>query len=1849
MTAPQTEATTGPQDTITGLQQRLDAALAREAALTDALARRNSEYGERIEYQSATIDVLKAMSASPGDPQPVFDLIARRARELCNGTLAGLFEVDGDLLQLRSSSSSSNDATALAMISAQFPMRLTRGTAACRAVLEKRVIHIRNVDADPYLSQVIRDSGSKSILSLPLMLDGTAIGAINLNDMEPGGYSDSQIELLKTLAEQAVIAITSAQTHRALQTRTADLQQSLEYQTATSDVLKVISRSAFDLQPVLDTLVETATRLCNADQAVIFRREGELWRLSANFGFPPEFEAAWRELGAVPLDRNSAAAGWRTIRERRPVHIHDAATVPGYLDTVGIGRGKQRTALAVPLLREGEVIGNIVLARQHVEPFTDRQIELVSTFADQAVIAIENTRLMTEQREALEQQTATAEVLQVINASPANLAPVFDAILANAMHLCETAFGMFNAYDGTSFRTVVTRGVPAAFAEFRAKHPPYPGRPDSPFARAVETRRPVHVVDWLEEPVYKEGTPGGRAIADLGGARTVLNVPLVKDTAVLGMVSFYRQQVRPYSGAHIALLQNFAAQAVIAMENARLLTEQREALEQQTATAEVLQVINSSPGNLAPVFDAMLEKAMHVCEAAFGQLWSYDGEHLHVTAVRGVPAAYEHFLKQGPHRPSRFQRRVMYGEPFEQIADLTLSDAYRAGEPLARAGADLGGTRTLLAVPLRKDGKALGIIGIYRQEVRPFTKKQITLLQNFAAQAVIAMENARLIAETREALEQQTATAEVLQVINSSPGNLAPVFEVILEKAHQLCDSVTGNLVLFDGAQFRRVAYRGMSGNVSAMLTDPLRFTDERWHLIRGERFIHVSDLDAPEAPRSEVLEALRGHEGVRSYILVPMRKDGALLGYISSNWTQPRPNVDKEVRLLESFAAQAVIAMENARLINEQREALEQQTATAEVLRVINSSPGNLAPVFDAMLEKATRLCQAEMGTFWTYDGEYMQPAAMRGVPPSYAEFLKEGPHRPNWAQTRILRGERVTQTVDITESEAYRSGDPLARAGADLGGIRTVLVVPLLKDDAVHGTIGIYRQEPRPFTDKQITLLQNFAAQAVIAVENARLLTEQREALEQQTATAQVLGVINASPGDLTPVFDAILEKAHRLCGATHGCLTLFDGERFRAVATYGHSEVWAERLREGLPAANDPGTGPLLDGARFVHLPDVLDIKHPLTQAAAETTGVRTALFVPLRRDNKLIGAISAHRREVRPFTEKEIALIENFAAQAVIAMENARLLTETREALEQQTATAEVLQVINASPGNLVPVFEAILDKAHGLCGAVVGSLLIYDGARFHAEATHGQPEDVSAILSRPFRPNSFLRRLVLGEHLVHIPDFKAASVQEDHELTRSTRSLTDIRTSLWVPLRKDGQLLGCISAFRLEVRPFSEREIALLENFAAQAVIAMENARLLNEVRQRQEELRITFENMGDGVALFDETRHLVASNQRFRDMLEVPDDVIASRPAFSDYIRYLADHGEYGPEPEDHVQQLLAHGSQQRTFERTRPNGRIIEIKVNPVAGGGFVVIYSDITERKRSEAEIRAARDAAEEASRTIEAAYRDLKAAQANLIQAEKMASLGQLTAGIAHEIKNPLNFVNNFASLSVDLLDELKQTAAPAFAMLDEARRVEIDDLTRTLSGNLEKINEHGNRADAIVRSMLEHSRGSSGERRPVNLNTLVDEALNLAYHGARAQDQSFNITLERDFDRGIAPITLVPQDVTRVLLNLFSNGFYAARRRQGMEPTPGFEPMLKVATRELGDAVEIRVRDNGIGIPEEVKDKLFQPFFTTKPTGEGTGLGLSISYDIVTQQHGGSITVDSKVGEYSELAIRLPRNR
>jgi signal transduction histidine kinase len=525
--------------------------------------------------------------------------------------------------------------------------------------------------------------------------------------------------------------------------------------------------------------------------------------------------------------------------------------------------------------------------------------------------------------------------------------------------------------------------------------------------------------------------------------------------------------------------------------------------------------------------------------------------------------------------------------------------------------------------------------------------------------------------------------------------------------------------------------------------------------------------------------------------------------------------------------------------------------------------------------------------------------------------------------------------------------------------------------------------------------------------------------------------------------------------------------------------------------------------------------------------QKVGGRTVLGVPLLREGTTIGVIMLTRRSVRPFSEKQIDLVTTFASQAVIAIENVRLFEaeqhrtrELTESLEQQTATSEVLQVISSSPGELELVFQTMLEKATRICEAKFGNLWLREGDAFRIAATHGAPsayrdrlQEIAKITPDSGTP---LGEMIKAKEAFQISDLAASHVYlvKRDPLIVAGVELGGIRTLFGVPMLKEDVLVGVIGVYRQEVRAFTEKQIALVTNFAAQAVIAIENTRLLNELRQRTDDL-------------------------------------------------------------------------------------------------------------------------------SRSLE----DLRTAQDRLVQTQKLASLGQLTAGIAHEIKNPLNFVNNFSGISVELIGELKETLERV--AVDGKTRTEIDELANTLRDNLEKIAQHGKRADAIVKNMLLHSREGSGEHRPVDINSIVEESLNLAYHGARAEKQGFTITLERSFDPAAGQADVFPQDITRVLLNLISNGFYATTLRKGQSNNDGYEPTITAATRNLGECVEIKIRDNGTGVPPEVKEKMFNPFFTTKPTGEGTGLGLSISHDIVVKQHAGSIEVDTQPGEFTEIRIILPR--
>jgi class 3 adenylate cyclase len=534
--------------------------------------------------------------------------------------------------------------------------------------------------------------------------------------------------------------------------------------------------------------------------------------------------------------------------------------------------------------------------------------------------------------------------------------------------------------------------------------------------------------------------------------------------------------------------------------------ERDEAMQRERALAEVFQVINSSPGDLAPVFDAMLEKATELCGAEFGCLFLYDGQAFTVVADRNLPSAYAQKVRGQPFsaKTNSVLRNMVENKAPVHVTNM-FDAAYSRREPLRTLTLELGGVRSLITVPLLNKARLIGFFSIYKGESGGFAEDQIALVSTFANQAVIAIENTRLITEIREALEQQTAAADMLGIINSSPGDLAPVIDTMLEKATRLCEAAYGVLWTYDGHSFHGAAARGVPSELVAFLREPQTTEPGTGigRLLAGEPYMHWEDLKESEAYRSisPIARAVADLGGARSNLMVPLRSDAAFLGAISVFRKEVRPFSDKQIALLQTFAAQAVIAMENARLITEQHEALERQTATAEVLQVINSSPGNLVPVFDAMLEKAMRLCGAVCGALFIYDGQHFRVVATRGVPQALAEYRAKEPPTPatNDRMRQNLETRRYVQVVDVTQTDAYRSGDPGDRAMADLGGARTILNVPLLKDDAVVGNFSVYRQEPRAFSDKQIALLENFAAQAVIAMENARLLGELRERTDQ------------------------------------------------------------------------------------------------------------------------------------------------------------------------------------------------------------------------------------------------------------------------------------------------------------------------------------------------------------------------------------------------------------------------------------------------------------------------------------------------------------------------------------------------------------------------------------------------------------------------------------------------------------------------------------------------------------------------------------------------------------------------------
>jgi GAF domain-containing protein len=1162
--------------------------------------------------------------------------------------------------------------------------------------------------------------------------------------------------------------------------------------------------------------------------------------------------------------------------------------------------------------------------------------------------------------------------------------------------------------------------------------------------------------------------------------------------------------------------------------------------------------------------------------------------------------------------------------------------------------------RGFLGVPMLLDGRPIGAILVFRREPGPFSDAQIAVLQTFADQAVIAIENVRLFNETKEALERQTATAEILKVISKSPSDIQPVFDAVAESTARLCDATDVIIRRIEGGVMRAVTHIGSIPLPAEVAAIPVSPKNVAGRAVIEHRTIHIHDV-TDDSVRNEYPEAAflaqRG-TGFRTLLVVPLVRNDVAVGLIAVRREEKRAFSDQQIGLLQTFADQAVIAIENVRLFNETKEALEQQTAISEVLRVISNSPTDVKPVLDAVAARAARLCDATDALICLVEGEHYRHAAVFGDVGALAEAIPLNRDTPSGKA--II--DRAPQHVhDIATCPDF----PFARAMAvRMGGWRTILSVPLLREDRALGTIVLRRKEVRPFSDKQAALLKTFADQAAIAIENARLFNELRstnatlrEALEQQTATSELLKVIGRSNFDLQPVFETLVENAVRLCGAERGFVFRFDGQLLRYTVGHNVSPELREFFeRNPIAPGRNSNAGRAAIERRTVHNHDVLSDPE-YSYGGVRVDPYRTVLAVPMFRADELLGVIVIYRHEVRPFTADQIALMETFADQAAIAIENVRLFNETKEALERQTATAEILKVIAGSPSNVQPVFDAIAASARQLIGGLSATVTRVIGDEIHLAAFTTTSESADESLRTLFPvPISGLRpigRAILTRAPVLISDIESGEMPADLREVARARGFSGM---VAVPMIREGVAIGAINVTRRDPGPFTDHQVNLLKTFADQAVIAIENVRLFNELRERTEALTKSVDQLtalgevgqaisstldletvlktivsravhltgldAGGIYEYDaatEQFHLRAAENISEEMLEVlrstpirkGDGAVGGTAVAREPIQI--------PETQDESYKSQFRDLIIRTGRRAvlavplMHEERIVgALAVHRNTPGPFAPEVVDLlkTFATQSALAIQNAR------------LFREIAEKGRQLEVASHHKS--QFLASMSHELRTPLNALLGFNEMILgDVYGEVPGDMKPPLAQMQASGR----HLLRLINNVLDLAKIEAGRMELALSDYSVHD---------------TVESVRSALRPLAA-------------DKGVELLAAVPEDIplahgdagriTQCLMNLAGNS---------LKFTKAGKVQISVMLDD-GRLLRYSVADTGIGIPADKIDSLFTEFKQTDATIAseygGTGLGLSITKKFV-EMHGGRIWVQSELGRGSTFSFEIP---
>ncbi|MBC7705302.1 MAG: GAF domain-containing protein [Rhodoferax sp.] len=1406
-----------------------------------------NETREALEQQTATANVLKAISRSTFDLAAVLDTLIGTAARLCRATMGVIFRIEGDVCHPAGLFGASQ--ALMNHLAAQPILLSKRESVTSRAVAAGHAVQTEDTKTDPnYGRRDVQQVGEyRTLMAVPVLRDGVAVGVLTVGRADVRAFNQKEIDLVTSFADQTAIAMENVRLFN-------ETREALEQQKASAEVLSVISSSVSDAAPVFERILDSCERLFATDQVAICLVHDDDAQVHAQ---ALRGTAIHDMMSVLPQPVEQTATG-KAFLEGRAIHIPNAAAMRDLPQTIrdAVGRIGNYSCVFAPMLWELRGIGSICVMRQPPSPFSDKEIALLATFADQAVIAIQNARLFNETQEALEQQTAIGEILRAISDSPGDVQPVLDAVASRAARICEAQFADIMLADGGHMRVAASVGAI--------------GRPDGTdqipvdrttvMGRAVVDCAIVHLPDLLEVP--ESEYPLGRTLARKYGHRTILAVPLLREGRALGTILLRRTEVRPFDEKHIKLLRTFADQAAIAIENARLFNETKEALERQTATADILRVISGSVTDTRPVFDAIVRSCRKLFAGKTVALVMPKGEMIESVAYASDNPADDaaNILNPWP-----LDRGSGAGTCIVESRLIAVADTAEGAKQFPRMPglATALGYKSCLFVPLLRDGRAIGCLTILRASTGAFDDQEQAVAQTFADQAVIAIENARLFNETQEALSQQTASADILSVISSSPTDVLPVFDAIVSTAVRLlgCDMAfvfrcKGNTISVDAGA---TPAGPMDAGIPDLPVDPAANFPSR--AVVSKAMVHLPDWTAIELPEHE----RRIHEafGVCSILFLPMLRDDECIGLLSFGCNRPRIFSDKEIALAESFRDQAMIAIENVRLFNETKEALEQQTATAEVLQVISSSVADTGPVFDKILQSCRKLFDSsEQGIVLLGPDGYVEMVAHHGaaLPTLQRVYAAKVPSRHYEAGIRAGKPIHYMNALDPTTHWTARTIAEALNIGP-----YSQLLAPMTWEDQPIGFLNVIKQPATGFSNKEISLLETFADQAVIAIQNARMFRETREALEQQTATADVLRVISSSVSDTAPVFDKILQSCHRLFDSGHVAIALvgddglmhLDQNREGIVDAEGGFLPAASKVQGEFPRpVRQSIQGYAIHKNAVLHYADVWHGANvpPGLQESARKVGVNYSIMVaPMMWEGKGVGALQVVRIPPVPFTSRDISLIKTFADQAVIAIQNARLFNETKEALEQQTASAEVLQVIGSSVSDAQPVFERILSSAQrilstnfvnigligedGLVHLNVNSAPKFPGDSLYPKVVEWLHRTFPAKIRESLHGYAAHKRVVL-----HYPDVLNGK-DSPPGVAEATRWMGD-HSQLYVPLIWNDKGIGAFGVARFPVKPFTEKEIDLIKVFADQAVIAIQNANMFRETQEAREQAEV---------------------------------------------------------------------------------------------------------------------------------------------------------------------------------------------------------------------------------------------------------------------------------------------------------------------------------------------------------------------------------------------------------------------